>query len=575
MGIYKRYFGKYKLMFFTAVTCVFLEVICDLLQPTIMARIIDDGVRGGQMEVVVQLGILMLFITALGAVLATFRNILASRVSQSFGKDLREEVFAKIMNFSENSTDSLDSGSLITRMTNDTSQVVQFVNGLMRIFFRAPLMGIGSVLFAVILSPKLSLVLLLVLLIVTGLITISMKMSYRRFTRVQYAMDRLNGVVQEYLMGIRLIKAFGRHGDEEAKFGKANEDLMKRGISSQVVIAYFAPLLSLVVSLGIAFVLYLGSLLFMGGEIEVGKVAAFINYMAQVLMSLIMITNIFNTFVRTRASTERITEVLESEGDLEGEKQGLLSERTAFSFDHVTFAYPQGSGIPALTDLSFRVGKGETLAIIGPTGSGKSTIAWLALRFYDVDGGTITLDGIDIWKLGTASLRKNIALSSQKTMLFSGTVSENIAWGEDEVSFQDVQDAAKAAQAHDFITGMPLGYDSLIGQGAVNLSGGQKQRISIARALVKRSPLLILDDSTSSLDVVTDARVRQGIRKHSPDRTQILITQRIGTALGADRILVLDNGRRVGFGSHQELMVSCQTYRELYDSQIGEEGGGV
>ncbi|WP_313119473.1 ABC transporter ATP-binding protein [Proteiniclasticum ruminis] len=570
MNIYKRYFRKYRVLFFTATTFVFLEAMADLLQPTIMARIIDEGVREKNVETVIGYGLLMLFITFLGAVFATLRNILASKVSQGFGKDLRADLFEKIMNFSEGSADRMESGSLITRMTNDTAQAVQFVNGMMRIFFKAPVTGIGSMILAAALSPKLSMILFLVVGVVAVLIYFSMKLSYERFAKVQYAMDRLNLVVQEYLLGIRLVKAFGRQDFEEEKFAKSNEDLERKGISSQLVIAYFAPVLSLVVSLGIAMVLYTGSILFVRQEIEVGKVAAFISYMTQILTSIIMITNIFTTFVRTKASTERIHEVFMAEEDAKGGTKVSTSEAMSVVFENLSFSYPSGSGLYALENLSFRINAGETLAVIGPTGSGKSTLVWLLLRFYDVKEGRILLDGIDIRDYAVDKVRNAVSVSSQKTMLFSGSIRDNIAWSSPEMSPERVESAAQAAQAEEFILSMQEGYESSIYQGAVNLSGGQKQRVSIARALAKESKLLILDDSTSALDAVTDRKVREAIKEFKPRRTTILINQRIGTAMGADKILVLSQGKMEGFGTHGDLMKNSSTYRDLYVSQIGE-----
>lgn len=574
MGIYKQYFKKYKFLFITAVIFVFFEAICDLLQPTLMARIIDEGVKNGQVDVVVKLGLMMLMITAFGACFAATRNILASKVSQGFGADLRYDVFAKIINFSEVSADKMESGSLITRMTNDTSQIMQFINGLMRLFFKAPVTCIGSIILAILLSPRLSLILFAVVAIVTALIVISMKMSYLRFAKVQYAIDKVNTVVQEYLMGIRLIKAFGRYEDEEEKFDRANTDLLKKSVSSQIVIAYFSPLMSLTVSIGIALILYLGSKFFGSGDIEVGKVAAYINYMAQILTSLIMITNVFNIFVRTKASTKRINEVLNSEDDFKGSGQTIKYRSGELAFNGVTFAYPNGSGIPALKDLTFEVNQGETLAIIGPTGSGKSTLSWLCLRFYDAEKGTIYLNGTDIKTLDCHRLRENIAIAPQKSMLFAGTVFENIAWGNPDASKEAIMEAARVAQADEFIQNMPNQYESNLGQGGVNLSGGQKQRISIARALAKKSPILILDDCTSALDAVTEAKVRHGLKTVDDEKTILMITQRIGTAMFADKILVLDDGVNVGFGNHKELLHSCQTYREIYDSQIGGDVKG-
>jgi ATP-binding cassette, subfamily B, multidrug efflux pump len=575
MGIYEGYFKKYKLLFLTAVSCVFFEAICDLMQPTIMARIIDEGVKNGQVDTVIKFGLLMLSITVVGACFAAARSILASKVSQSFGADLRYDVFAKIINFSEISSDKIESGSLITRMTNDISQVTQFINGLMRIFFKAPITCLGSIILAVMLSRQMSLILFIAVAIVAIFIVISMKLSYVRFAKVQYAIDKVNSVVQEYLLGIRLVKAFGRYEDEEEKFDQANSDLYHKSVSSQIVIAYFSPLMSLTISLGIALILYVGSILYGRGAIEVGRVAAFINYMTQILASLIMITNIFNVFVRTKASTERISEVINCEKDFNGLDFKVNQSSGELEFNNVTFAYPNGSGIPTIKNLSFKVNQGETLAVIGPTGSGKSTLVWLVLHFYDVIEGAIYFNGKDIKKLESNSLREAIALAPQKSMLFSGTVFENIAWGNPNASKEEVIKAAQAAQANEFIQNMPLQYDSSLGQGGVNLSGGQKQRISIARALIKKSPVLILDDCTSALDAVTEAKVRQALKSLDAQKTVIIITQRIGTAMFADKILVLDNGEKVGFGSHEELIQSCKTYRGIFDSQIGGNLKGI
>lgn len=573
MNIYKMYFNKYKFMFVTAVLCVFLEAICDLLQPTIMAGIIDRGIKGSDVNTVLKLGLLMLAITATGACFAATRNILAGKVSQSFGADLRMELFSRIINFSEISADKFESGSLITRVTNDTSQVTQFVNGLMRIFFKAPVTCIGSIVLAVLLSPQLSVILFIMIAVVAVLIVISMRMSYIRFAKVQYAIDKVNTAVQEYLLGIRLVKAFGRYEDENAKFGNANADLSDKSIASQIIIAYFSPLMSLSVGIGITLILYAGSMLFGRGDIEVGRVAAFINYMSQILASLIMITNVFNMFVRTKASNERISEVLKGEGDFGGSVPGSeKSDYGELSFKDVTFAYPNGSGIPAVRNLSFQVSRGETLAIIGPTGSGKSTVAWLALRFYDTDKGSVCFNGSDIRTLNCSKLREDIAYVPQKNILFTGTVFENIAWGNPEALKEKVVEAACIAQAAEFIDKTPEQYESFIGQGGVNLSGGQKQRISIARALVKDSPILIFDDCTNALDAVTEAKVRHGLKMAGNEKTVIMITQRIGTAMSADKILVLDNGMKVGFGSHRELLESCSTYKSIFDSQIG---GGI
>ncbi len=569
MNIYISYIKKYKLMFLSAISCVFLEAVCDLLQPTIMSKIIDEGVKNSRISTVLHFGLIMLGITALGAGFAATRNILASKVSQSFGADLRYDVFKKIMKFSEASADNIESGSLITRMTNDTSQVTQFINGIMRIFFKAPLTCIGSIVLAIILSPFMSLVLLAAIGIVAVLIIISMKMSYSRFSKVQKAIDKVNTVVQEYLMGVRLVKAFGRYDEEEARFDQANTDLYRKSVSSQLVVAYFSPLMSLSVSIGIAIILYLGSILFGKGQLEVGKVAAFINYMNQILFSLIMITNVFNTFIRTKASTERIEEVLSGEEDFINTAEETEITGGQLEFNNITFSYPGGSGIPVIKNLSFKIESGETLAVIGPTGSGKSTLAWLCMRFYRLSEGDILLNGVSINEMNTVSLRNSIAFAPQKSMLFTGTVYENISWAKESIEAEQVFRAAQNAQADGFINNMSENYSSKLGQNGVNLSGGQKQRLSIARALAKEAPVLILDDCTSALDAITEAKVRKAITSQDKKQTVMMITQRIGTAMSADKILVLDNGRNVGFGKHTDLLKNCSTYREIYNSQIG------
>ncbi len=580
--IYKKHLKKYLFLIVSALLCVSGEAVCDLLQPTVMSKIIDNGVKNGSVDIVIRYGLTMLLISLIGMGFAATRNVLAAFVSQSFGADLRLEAFAKVLRLDESSTDSLDSGSIITRLTNDTSQVVMFVNGMMRIFFKAPLTCIGAIVLAVTLSPRLSIITLASVAVVFVIITISMKLSYRRFTKVQYAIDRINTIVQEYLSGVRLVKAFGRFDKEEAAFEVANDDLAKKSVRSQLVITYLGPLMSLAINLSILTIFYLGSLLFNKGDIEVGKIAAFVSYMSQILGSLIMITNIFNTFVRTKASATRLNQVFsgaverEGQGDVVGADYKKSDNERAetdsvIEFDNVTFAYPGGSGLPALTELSFTLSKGQTLAIIGPTGSGKSTIAWLLLRFYELNHGNIYYNKKDINSLSLSSLRDSIAIAPQKPMLFSGTILDNILWGKAKssqtVPMDEVKSAATTACASEFIGGMHDGYDTLLGQGGVNLSGGQKQRISIARAVVKQSPVLILDDCTSALDAITEGRVKANLR--SQESTVILITQRIGSALTADKILVMDNGRRVGFGNHEVLLTECETYRDIYNSQIG------
>lgn len=566
MKLYGKYFRRYKIPFLVAVFCVTLEAVCDLLGPTLMSHIVNNGIEKGSISAVYYWGLRMLLVTLVGAAFAVTRNNLAGHVSQRMGADLRMDLFGKIMTFSEESSDKIESGSLITRMTNDTSQITQFVNGMMRIFLKAPITCIGSIVLASILNIKLSLIIYGVVAIVAVLIIVSMKMSYPRYSVLQKAMDRVNGKVQEYLIGVRLVKAFGTYGEESDKFEEANMNLMQKGISAQMIITVISPLLTLAVGIGTVAVIYAGSGLFRLDMANAGDITAFTIYMAQILTSLIMITNVFTMFVRTKASTARIREVFDCGNDfaVSGKERKMGGNIT---FDNVTFAYPNGSGVPAVRELSFTVNSGESLAIIGPTGSGKSTIAWLLLRFYDVNSGKITLDGQDIKLLGTDEIRNNVAIVPQKPMLFSGTVADNIRWGDKSSSLDLLKQVAHRAQA-DFVEQMSDGFDSLLGGGGVNLSGGQKQRISIARGMLKKSPVLILDDATSALDAVTEAKVRENLRSKELKQTIITITQRCGTAMYADKILVIENGSKVGLGSHEELMGSCEVYREIYQTQI-------
>lgn len=566
LRMYGTYFQRYKVPFLIAITLVICESICDLLGPTLMAQIIDQGIAQNNMDQVLSWGGKMLVVTAIGAGFAILRNILASKVSQRLGADLRYDLFSKIIHFSETSADKIESGSLITRMTNDTSQVVQFVNGMMRIFLKAPVTCIGSIVLASILNIRLSLIMYAVVLGVGICIVISMKLSYPRYARLQKAMDRVNVVIQEYLIGVRLVKAFGTYEQETNRFGAANQVLMKSGISSQLIITLIAPLLNLTVGLGTVLVIYLGSYLFTQHLAGAGDVAAFTIYMAQILGSLLMITNVFNSFVRTKASTARLKEILDSAEDVKG---GNIVGRLqgAISFDQVTFAYPGSSGVPALKNLSFALEQGQSLAIIGPTGSGKSTIAWLLLRFYEPNEGSIVLDGQDSRDLEIKAIRQNIALVPQNPMLFSGSIVDNIRWGNPQAADKVIQAVVEQAQAG-FIDQMPQGYESLLGNAGVNLSGGQKQRLSIARGLLKDAPILILDDATSALDAITEAKVRKHLEQKKGQCTIITITQRCTTAMFSDHILVLENGMNVGFGTHKDLLSTCQVYRDIYQSQV-------
>lgn len=570
MLLYIEYIKRYKLSTFTAIVCVTLEAVCDLLAPTLMAKLIDSGVQEHDLQAVIYWGTLMVGIALLGAVFAVVRSILSSTVSQRIGADLRYDLFGKIMRFSEASADKIQSGSLITRMTNDTNQVTQFINGMMRIFIKAPIICAGSIILASMLNLQLSVVVYVSVIIVTLIISVSMRFSYRLFAIVQRATDRVNSVVQEYLMGIRLVKAFGTYDEETERFAEANKNLASSSKTAQMVFAVAGPLIMLTFGLSTAAVIYFGGRLFALKMINTGDIAAFMVYMSQMLMSLFMITNIFNVFVRTKASSERIEEVLNSDEDFSG--SGIDQKlRGMIVFENVSFSYPNGSGTSALHNLSFSVAHGETLAIIGPTGSGKSTIAWLLLRFYDVNSGRILLDGHDIRDFAVNNLRSRIGIVPQNPLLFSGSVADNIRWGDSTALDEELHLIMDKAQA-EFVHTMPAGLNSILDSGAMNVSGGQKQRISLARGLLKKTDILIMDDATSALDAITEAKIRSKLREIE-GLTILNITQRCSTAMFADKIIVLEGGELAGFGTHAQLIATCAIYQEIYKSQI--EGNKV
>jgi ATP-binding cassette subfamily B protein len=574
MKFLSKYIKKYWKSFSIAVLFLTFEAISDLLQPTIMAKIIDEGVANKDIHYVLKMGGLMLAITACGAVAASTRSIMASIVSQNFGTELRSDLFKKIQTLSFKSLDRFDRASLVTRLTNDVTQVQVFVNGLMRIFVKAPLLAIGGLIMATRLNLHLSVVLAVVVPIVALLIIVNLRLGFPLFAKVQKALDRVNGVMREYLSGVRVVKAFNRFDVEIGKFTKVNEQFKQQSIAAGRLMATFSPAIMLTVNLGIVVVLWIGGLGVSNGNIQVGHIIAFINYMTQILFSLMMISMVFNMFVRAKASAGRIDEVFSQQDDITWENEAVAptnKEKGRIDFEHVSFAYDGTTGEAVLKDINLTVLPGETVGIIGSTGSGKSTLVGLIPRFYDVAGGTIKVDGEDIKLVNPKMLREKIAFVPQKNILFTGSVAENIQWGKEDASQVEVETAAVIAGAHEFITAAPEGYQTRIGQGGVNFSGGQKQRIAIARALVKKPEILILDDSTSAVDVATEAKIKAGLKTYAQGLTCLLIAQRITSIIDADKIVVLDQGEVVGFGTHQELINTCTVYQEIYQSQMGKE----
>lgn len=592
MKFLNKYINKYWKPFFLAVFCLTVEATCDLMQPTIMSKIVDIGVKNKDLNFVLKMGAVMLGVTALGAMGAVSRNILASIVSLKFGTELRSDLFRKVQELSFESIDKFDGASLVTRLTNDITLVQNFVNGLMRIFVKAPLLCIGSFIMAVRLNPKMAIIFIIVIPIVVLLITINMKVGYPYFRRIQKALDKVNSVMREYLSGVRVVKAFNRFNYETKRFRKSNKELSNISTNANRVMAIFTPMITLTVNLGIVATLWIGGIRVNNGSMEVGQIIAFINYMTQILFSLMMISHVFTMFVRAKASAERIDEVFVEEntlktynGSIEDKALNLSNRSFAtavcttleevkgrIDFEKVTFSYAGTSGEPVLKNLTFSCLPGETIGVIGSTGSGKSTMVSLLTRFYDVSSGKIKINNCDIKTMELKKLRDKIAIVPQKIVLFSGTVLENIKWGKEEATFEEVKKAAEVAQAHEFISTLKEGYHTVLGQGGVNLSGGQKQRLSIARALIKKPEILILDDCTSAVDVTTEVKIREGLKEYSSNLTSIIIAQRITSVMSADRIIVLENGEIVGIGTHEELMESSEVYKDIFRSQIGKEG---
>ena len=544
-----------------------------------MSDLIDNGAVKSDLAYVITIGLRMLGIAGAGALFALTRNISASVASQKFGADLRYDMFSKIQSLSVEEMDKFESGSLVTRMTNDITQVQNFTNGMMRVFFKAPIMCIGAVIMAANLNYRTMPVIVPIIVLVAFIISLSMKMTYPRFATVQKSLDKLNSTMREYLAGIRLVKAFRRFDEEEKRFSNANNNLADNTVSANRILAVFSPFMALLANFGIAVIIFFGAKWIDTGDMKVGQIMAFVTYMTQILNSLGMISNVLNMFVRVKTSHERIREVFDVPEHIMPDMNGKFDDNKNKNgghivFDKVGFEYKGSTGQPALSDLNFSVKKGEILGIIGPTGSGKSTLAALLMHFYSASSGEVRISDINIDMMPESVLRSQAAIVPQTASLFTGTIKENILWGKNDASDEEIEEASETADAHGFISAMSEGYNTLIGQSGVNLSGGQKQRVSIARALIRRPEILVLDDCTSALDVMTEVKVKRAIRQFSDDMTCILITQRVNTAMTCDKILVLDNGKQAGVGSHEKLLETCGVYRDIYMSQIGKNERG-
>ncbi len=573
-----RYMRPYWVAATVAPLLMALEVAMDLAQPRLLQDIVDIGIANNDLDSVLHTGLLMVGAAIIGLIGGVGCTIFASIAAQSFGADIRGDLFRKVQALSFGDLDRLQTGRLVTRLTNDVEQVQEAAGMFLRIMVRAPLLVVGSLIMAVITSPSLSLVLFAMAPLLVVLFALVMGKAHALFTEVQDRLDRVNVVLQENLAGVRVVKAFVRERHEKTRFARANEELKDTAISAQTLVAGMQPIMMLVVNFGVVAILWFGGIEVARGEVQVGQILAFINYLMQMLTSLMFVGMLVMRAARADASAERIREVLDTEPEVLDLAEPVLRDeiRGMVEFEDVNFAYGRDGGEPVLRGVSFRAAPGETVAILGATGSGKSTLAYLVPRLYDVTGGRVLIDGVDVRELSQDELRRDVVMVLQDSVLFSGTVRENICYGRPDATDEEVTAAARLAQAHVFITQMPDGYETDLSQGGVNLSGGQKQRLALARALVAQPRVLILDDCTSAVDSMTEAALIRALDAGAEDRTRIVIAQRVGTVVNADRILILEDGAISAQGTHAELMQTSATYRDIVHSQLDvQEVAGV
>jgi len=567
------FMAPYKVWALVAPTLMALEVAMDLAQPRLLQAIVDVGIANQDGPLVLRTLAVMMGVAIIGAAGGIGCTVYATRAALAFGADVRGGLFRHVQRLSFSDLARLETGRLVTRLTNDVDRVQEAASMLLRILVRAPLLVIGSLIMAVITSPRLSLLIFALSPLLIATFVIIAERAQRLFGVVQDRLDRINIRMLENLAGVRVIKAFVRSAHEVARFRRANEDYMRETVRASVLVATMMPIMMLLINLGTVGVLWWGGMLVQAGDVQVGQILAFINYLMQMLASLMMVGMLVMRVSRADASAERILEVLDTEPAVQDRPDAVeLSQvQGRIEFEDVTFSYDGDGGEPVLHEISFKVEPGETVAIIGATGSGKSTLVHLIPRLYDVTGGRVLLDGHDVRTLRQDDLRRVTATVLQETVLFTGTIRDNIRYARPEASDEQVEAAAVVAQAHDFISALPGGYEAVVGQRGVNLSGGQKQRLAIARALICEPAVLIMDDCTSAVDATTEAAIVEALSCWPGAGTRLVITHRVGSILGADRILVLDRGTLAAAGTHAELVETSSIYREIVASQLGTE----
>ena len=576
-----KYVKKYWYFAILAPTFMFLEVFMDMLLTLFMEKMVDFGVQTGNINNIIKYGLLMLLFLFIGVACGILSGVFTHLTSFKFSNDLRKDVFKKIMHLSYNQTDKFSTGSLVTRVTNDITQVQNLLSMALRMFIRALSFFILGIVFTLNINIEFGYILLIILPIEILVIVIFVKLAFPIFSVIQTKLDKVNTIVHENLTGARVVKAFSKEDYEYSRFKGANDEYTQKNLYVGKISAFLMPILMIIVYIGQIVIYYVGgnsileaskNALKINDMILVGEISQAITYISMICMSIMMLGMIFTSLARATASAKRINEVLDCEEEIkDGKKDINLEETGTLEFKNVSFKYP-GSSSYSLQNISFKANKGDVIAIVGATGSGKSTLVNLITRFYDVSEGEILVDNINVKDYTQKELRNKVAICLQKAELFSGTIKDNIKWGKEDATDEEVDEACSIAQAKEFILSKEKGYDEYVEEKGTSLSGGQKQRLSIARAIIKKPEILIFDDSTSALDLVTEAKLHQAMNEKIKDITKIIVAQRISTARNAKKIIVLDNGQIVGFDTHDNLMKNCEIYIDIYNSQLKKGG---
>lgn len=575
------YLKKYWLIAILSPILMIGEVAMDLFQPDLMASIVDDGILGNNMSLIISTGIKMLVFVIIGGFMGVLCAYTATKAARSVGHDLRRDAFKKVMSLSIEQTDKFTTGSLVTRLTNDIAMVEDMISMILRMCIRAPLFFCGGLIFLFGKHYKFSIVVACAMPVLIIALTVILKKATPLFGKVQYRLDKVNSVVQENVGGARVIKAYVREDYENKRFSKANAELRDTNLRVQKLMAFLSPILMIVMNATVIAIIYIGGFEAEARGMRPGSIMAAINYSTQILMSILMVSNMFQYISRAAASAKRVAEILDTEPAI-ADGKGVIAKESALadttektplvSFKNVSFRYPNTSGSPVLHDINLDVMRGETVAVIGATGAGKSSLVSLIPRFYDTTDGEVLFDDVPVKQYRLDELRSKIGYIMQKSELFSDTIKGNIRWGKPDATDREVEAAAVIAQADGFIRGFNDGYDTFISEKGASLSGGQKQRISIARALVRHPELLILDDSTSALDLATESKLQTALKSSLDGTTVIMIAQRIASVKNADRIAVIEKGTIIDCAPHDVLMQRCGTYVDIYNSQIGNGG---